>query len=143
MTFGLGAACLAVAACLLLPTYYVHPHVGNAYVLVAFTIVVLGGMGSVPGALTGGLMVGVVESLSGLSWRERRPARHFCHFHPGAAVAPERTVRGDRMRNGLLRIVVVVAALAVVPLIFTSNTVLNFLIVALMIALAGRAAIRN
>ena len=40
--------------------------------------------------------------------------------------------------KGLLRIVVVVAALAVVPLIFTSNTVLNFLIVALMIALAGQ-----
>ena len=66
MTFGLGSACLAVAACLLLPTYYVNPHVGNAFVLVAFTIVVLGGMGSVPGALIGGLVIGVVESLSGL-----------------------------------------------------------------------------
>jgi len=66
VTFGLGTACLAVAACLLLPTYYVNPHVGNAFVLVAFTIVVLGGMGSVTGALVGGLLVGVVESLSGL-----------------------------------------------------------------------------
>jgi branched-chain amino acid transport system permease protein len=66
MTFGLGTACLAVAACLLIPTYYVNPHVGNAFVLVAFTIVVLGGMGSVPGALIGGLFIGVVESLSGL-----------------------------------------------------------------------------
>ena len=70
MTFGLGAACLAVAACLLLPTYYVHPRVGNAYVLVAFTIVVLGGMGSIPGAIVGGLFVGVVESLSGLLFGE-------------------------------------------------------------------------
>ena len=66
VTFGLGCACLAVAACLLLPTFYVNPRVGNAFVLVAFTIVVLGGMGSVPGALLGGLFVGVVESLSGL-----------------------------------------------------------------------------
>jgi branched-chain amino acid transport system permease protein len=66
VTFGLGTACLAVAACLLLPTYYVNPHVGNAFVLVAFTIVVLGGMGSVTGALAGGLFVGVVESLCGL-----------------------------------------------------------------------------
>src|ERR1044071_1569921 len=49
VTFGLGTACLAVAACLLLPTYYVNPHAGNAFVLIAFTIVVLGGMGSVPG----------------------------------------------------------------------------------------------
>jgi len=66
VTFGLGTACLAIAACLLIPTYYVNPHAGNAFVLVAFTVVVLGGMGSVAGALIGGLFVGVVESLSGL-----------------------------------------------------------------------------
>jgi branched-chain amino acid transport system permease protein len=65
VTFGLGTACLAIAACLLIPTYYVNPHVGDAFVLVAFTIVVLGGMGSVTGALIGGLFIGVVESLSG------------------------------------------------------------------------------
>src|SRR4249920_3530222 len=66
LTFGLGSACVAVAACLLIPTYYVNPHVGNAYVLVAFTTVVLGGMGSIPGALIGGLFVGLIESLCGL-----------------------------------------------------------------------------
>jgi branched-chain amino acid transport system permease protein len=66
VTFGLGTACLAIAACLLIPTYYVNPTAGNAFVLIAFTIVVLGGMGSVAGALLGGLFVGVVESLSGL-----------------------------------------------------------------------------
>jgi branched-chain amino acid transport system permease protein len=66
VTFGLGTACLAIAACLLLPTYYVNPSAGNAFVLIAFTIVVLGGMGSVVGALVGGLFIGVVESLSGL-----------------------------------------------------------------------------
>ena len=66
VTFGIGTACLAVAACLLLPSFYVSPRVGNAFVLVAFTIVVLGGMGRVTGALLGGLFIGVVESLSGL-----------------------------------------------------------------------------
>ena len=66
MTFGIGTACLAIAACLLLPTYYVNPNAGSAFVLIAFTIVVLGGMGSVAGALIGGLIIGVVESLSGL-----------------------------------------------------------------------------
>jgi branched-chain amino acid transport system permease protein len=66
VTFGLGTACLAIAACLLIPTYYVNPGVGNAFVLIAFTIVVLGGMGSVVGALIGGLIIGVVESLCGL-----------------------------------------------------------------------------
>ncbi|MBC9175738.1 branched-chain amino acid ABC transporter permease [Pseudoroseomonas ludipueritiae] len=66
VTFGIGCACLAVAACLLLPTFYVNPRVGNAFVLVAFTIVVLGGMGSIAGALVGGLFIGVVESIGGL-----------------------------------------------------------------------------
>jgi len=66
VTFGLGCACLGIAACLLMPSYYVNPHAGNAFVLIAFTTVVLGGMGSVPGTLVAGLSVGVVESLSGL-----------------------------------------------------------------------------
>ncbi len=66
VTFGLGAATLAIAACLLMPSFYVNPRVGNAFVLVAFTVVVLGGMGSIPGALLGGLIIGVVESLCGL-----------------------------------------------------------------------------
>lgn len=70
VTFGLGAACLAIAACLLMPTYLVNPRAGNAFVLVAFTIVVLGGMGSIAGALLGGLFIGVVESLSGLFFGE-------------------------------------------------------------------------
>jgi branched-chain amino acid transport system permease protein len=66
VTFGIGTACLAIAACLLIPTYYVNPQAGNAFVLIAFTIVVLGGMGSVPGALIAGLFIGIVESLCGL-----------------------------------------------------------------------------
>ncbi|MBK3773507.1 branched-chain amino acid ABC transporter permease [Azospirillum brasilense] len=66
ITFGLGCACLAVAAGLLMPTFYVNPRIGSAFVLVAFTVVVLGGMGSLPGALLGGLFIGVVESLCGL-----------------------------------------------------------------------------
>ncbi len=66
VTFGLGTACVAVAACLLIPTYYVNPTAGDAFVLIAFTIVVLGGMGSIAGALLGGLFVGVVESLSSI-----------------------------------------------------------------------------
>ena len=66
VTFGLGNACVAVAACLLIPTYYVNPSAGDAFILVAFTIVVLGGMGSVPGALIGGLIIGVAESVSSL-----------------------------------------------------------------------------
>ena len=66
MCFGIGFACLGAAACFLLPVYYVNPQVGAGFVTVAFTIVVLGGMGSFVGALIGGLLIGVVESLSGL-----------------------------------------------------------------------------
>jgi len=54
----------------LMPTFLVNPRIGNTFVLVAFTIVVLGGMGSIAGALIGGLFIGVVESLSGLYFGE-------------------------------------------------------------------------
>lgn len=66
MCFGIGTACVAAASCLLLPTFYVTPQVGYAFVLVAFTTVVLGGMGSLMGALVAGLLLGVVEALCGL-----------------------------------------------------------------------------
>jgi branched-chain amino acid transport system permease protein len=66
MSFGIGLAALGAAACFLLPAYYVNPQVGNGFVLIAFTIVVLGGMGSFLGALLGGFLIGVVESVSGL-----------------------------------------------------------------------------
>ena len=66
VTFALGTACLAVAAGLLMPVFYVNPQTGAAFVLVAFTIVVLGGMGSVTGALIGALFIGVVEAATSL-----------------------------------------------------------------------------
>lgn len=66
MSFGIGIGVLGIAACLLMPSYYVNPQVGHGFVLIAFTIVVLGGMGSFVGALIGGIFIGVVEALGGL-----------------------------------------------------------------------------
>jgi len=66
MSFGIGTACVGAAACLLLPSFYVTPGVGQVFVLIAFTVVVLGGMGSFAGALLGGMIIGVTESVGGL-----------------------------------------------------------------------------
>lgn len=66
ISYGIGVACLGAAACLLLPIFYVTPTTGHVFVVIAFTIVVLGGMGSFVGALVGGLIIGVTESLGGL-----------------------------------------------------------------------------
>ena len=66
VSYGIGIACLGAAACLLMPTFYVTPQSGYAFVLVAFTIVVLGGMGSFVGAAIGGFLIGITESIGGL-----------------------------------------------------------------------------
>jgi len=64
-TFGLGSACVGVAGALLMPIYYAFPTVGVHFILIAFVVVVLGGLGNVTGALFGGLIIGVVEAFSG------------------------------------------------------------------------------
>jgi branched-chain amino acid transport system permease protein len=65
LTFGIGTALVAIAGGLILPVYYVFPSVGVYFVLTAFVVVVLGGMGNMIGALLGGLIIGVTDSLSG------------------------------------------------------------------------------
>jgi len=66
ISFGIGLATLGAAACLLMPIFYVSPTTGHVFVMVAFTVVVLGGMGSFMGAVIGGLIVGLTESFGGL-----------------------------------------------------------------------------
>jgi branched-chain amino acid transport system permease protein len=64
-SFGLGSACVGVAGAMLMPMYYAFPTVGTYFVLTAFVVVVLGGMGSMLGACVGGLLIGLIEALSG------------------------------------------------------------------------------
>ena len=66
ISYGIGLATLGAAACLLMPIFYVSPSIGHVFVLVSFTVVVLGGMGSFTGAAVGGLIVGLTESFGGL-----------------------------------------------------------------------------
>jgi branched-chain amino acid transport system permease protein len=65
ITFAGGSALVGLAACVMVPLFSVFPSVGLNFVLIAFVIVVLGGMGSIEGALLGGICVGVMQSLSG------------------------------------------------------------------------------
>lgn len=66
IAFGLGITCVAVAGISMTPFFYVAPVVGPKFTLVAFVIVVLGGLGNIPGAVAGALIVGVVESFGAL-----------------------------------------------------------------------------
>jgi len=70
VSFGIGTACVAAAASLLAPTYAVSPQFGYLFVLIAFTVVVLGGMGSFVGALVGGFVIGITEQLGRLYFGE-------------------------------------------------------------------------
>ena len=65
ITFGIGAALAGMAGAMLTPIYSITPAVGGNFILAAFAVVVLGGLGSVWGAYLGGLIVGVVEVLAG------------------------------------------------------------------------------
>jgi branched-chain amino acid transport system permease protein len=64
ITFAGGSALVGLAACMMTPLFSVFPTVGLNFVLIAFVIVVLGGMGSIEGALLGGICIGIVQSIS-------------------------------------------------------------------------------
>lgn len=66
ISFSLGTAAAALAGAVIMPFSLVSPFVGHEFILKAFVIAVLGGLGSVAGALVGGLLIGLVEALSSL-----------------------------------------------------------------------------
>lgn len=89
ITFALGCALVGAAGVLLSPLYPVSPYVGAEKILVAFVVVVLGGFGSLTGAVVAGLALGVVESLSGF-WlgSDMKQLVYFLFFLLVLAVRP-------------------------------------------------------
>jgi branched-chain amino acid transport system permease protein len=66
LTFAIGCACLGAAGAIMVMIVDVHPYLGPPYTLLAFIIVILGGMGSLPGALLGGILIGMSEAMAGI-----------------------------------------------------------------------------
>jgi branched-chain amino acid transport system permease protein len=66
ITFGIGAACAGVSGGAIAPFFPVYPYVGWLFVITAFVVVVLGGLGSIQGAFIGGLIIGVADSVGAM-----------------------------------------------------------------------------
>lgn len=77
ITFGLGIGLTGIAGAVLVPSFYAFPSVGTFFVLVAFVVVVLGGLASLPGTVIGGLVLGIVESITGFISPDLKEATHF------------------------------------------------------------------
>lgn len=70
LTYGFGAALAALAGVMAAPVFSVHPLMGSNLIIVVFAVVVIGGMGSIIGAVTTGFVVGILEGLTKLFYPE-------------------------------------------------------------------------
>mgnify|MGYP002349038593 CR=1 FL=1 len=65
IAFGIGIACVGAAGSIMIPLYFVFPTAGSLFVLIAFVVVILGGYNSLGGTLVAGLIIGIIEGVSG------------------------------------------------------------------------------
>ncbi|MRH77163.1 branched-chain amino acid ABC transporter permease [Spiribacter sp. C176] len=65
VTFGIGVSCVGLAAVLIAPLYPTSPEVGQYFVLLSFVVVVMGGLGSISGALLAAMIIGIVDAFAG------------------------------------------------------------------------------
>ncbi|KRS19226.1 branched-chain amino acid ABC transporter permease [Roseovarius indicus] len=89
ITFGLGIGITGVAGAVLVPSFYAFPSVGTFFVLIAFVVVILGGLGSVTGTMIGGLSLGLIESYIGYFSPDLKEATHFILLILLLAVRPQ------------------------------------------------------
>ena len=66
LSFGMGVGCLGIAAPLMMPVYYVVPDIGTFFILIAFVVVVLGGLGNFVGAMLASFLVAIAQSIGAL-----------------------------------------------------------------------------
>ncbi|MGQ9647406.1 MAG: branched-chain amino acid ABC transporter permease [Thermodesulfobacteriota bacterium] len=62
LAFGIGSTCVGVAGAIIMIFFYVHPYVGHTFLLLAFVIVIIGGLGSIFGAFVSGLLIGMIDT---------------------------------------------------------------------------------
>ena len=110
LTFGLGAACVGAAGSMMTLIVDVTPNIGPAYTLLAFVIVITGGLGSMAGALVGGVLIGLTEAMAGLS--VHAVGQEYVRLrHPGVG-APVQAARHPR-QEGVVKLLSKIVALLI------------------------------
>jgi branched-chain amino acid transport system permease protein len=132
VTYGFGAALAALAGVMAAPIYQVSPLMGSSIIIVVFAIVVIGGMGSLLGAIVSGFVLGVLEGLTKLFFPEAanavvfafmalvllvRPAGLFGKADTGLQGAAIHQLADDRVRIGAVARIAGIAVLVVLALV--------------------------
>ena len=97
LTYGFGVGLAALAGVMAAPIYNVSPQMGSDLIIVVFAVVVIGGMGSIMGAIVTGFLLGIVEGLTKVFLSGSVQHGHLRHHGHRVAASPGRTVRTERL----------------------------------------------